>query len=578
MPSKTTGPAARARPGPVLAALGFAVALLLVAVLMLVPSAAPVAGLGLAAGIGGVAAAVVALRRAGAAVRQAEKLSGEIDLLSGRLLRLEAAPLPAPGHVRAPEALAEGVAEVTAEIGLLGGIVRELAVAVEGQDREIADLRADREAETARAERTRADARRAAEARAAEAVRADAARVEAGRRAEEARLVEDTRLAEEARAQEARAQEARAEEARLAEAALAADRARALQAARPVQPRPTVPAAVEPPRLAPRPFPPPPRAPEVVTSRLAPPVRAAAPAPVPDDVLDRREAEIARALDEGQVEVHLQPVVTLPQRKVVLYEALPRLRVADVLLPPEAFLGALERRGRVPDLDRFLVARAATIARHLANRGSGAGVAFGLAPVSAAEPGFLRGLARLVDTHPDLAGRLVATLPQRTWRALDAEQAGALAALAGRGMILALDRAVDLRFDPRALAERAIRYVKVPGELLLRPRLLPSGSSTGPDVAVGDLATAFSRAGIGLVADGVEREEDVPDLLELDVPYAQGAAFAPPRAVRPEVLAPTEAAAPRTLAAPEPELPSPVVEEAEPPVRRSFRDFLRRAG
>ena len=58
----------------------------------------------------------------------------------------------------------------------------------------------------------------------------------------------------------------------------------------------------------------------------------------------------------------------------------------------------------------------------------------------------------------------------------------------------------------------------------------------GLDVEVADLAAVLARAGIGLVVERVEREEDVPDLIDLDVPFAQGFVFAPPRAVRPEVL------------------------------------------
>ncbi|WP_163454890.1 EAL domain-containing protein, partial [Escherichia coli] len=66
-------------------------------------------------------------------------------------------------------------------------------------------------------------------------------------------------------------------------------------------------------------------------------------------------------------------------------------------------------------------------------------------------------------------------------------------------------------------------------------------------------------------AEGVEREADVPDLLDLDVPFAQGPVFAEPRAVRADVLG-------APPAAPEPE------ETGPPPPRRGFRDFLRRAG
>ena len=50
----------------------------------------------------------------------------------------------------------------------------------------------------------------------------------------------------------------------------------------------------------------------------------------------------------GRLEVHYQPVVVLPGRHVVGFEALARVRRPDgVLLPPKAFVPAAERSGRI---------------------------------------------------------------------------------------------------------------------------------------------------------------------------------------------------------------------------------------
>src|SRR5205085_5882449 len=111
-------------------------------------------------------------------------------------------------------------------------------------------------------------------------------------------------------------------------------------------------------------------------------------------------------------------------------------------------------------------------------------------------------------------------------------------------LTFARDGAADMRIDPLALADRGVRFVKLPAEMLLEP-----GSRRGLDVEAGDLAAVLSRAGIRLVAERVEREEDVPNLLDLDVPLAQGFVFSPPRPVRAEVLSETP---PLPKAVPEP--------------------------
>lgn len=466
------------------AAIGLSVLLVVIAAAAVLP------GDGATVALWAIAAASLALAAAGflrarGLAEQAAKLSSDLDAVSQRLLRLEAAPLaPAPAAPAAPPPDPAGngsLDEITAELGLMGEIVRDLALAVAAHERHLATLRS----ELDRGPPPRAPASAAS----AEAL-------------------------------------------------------------------PPAPAAAEEPGARP----------------------AGAEQPPPEPAAERPVAAILAAFAGDRLELHLQPVVALPQRKVRFYEALARLRLADdTLLVPAEFLPVLEARGLMPELDRKVLARSAAIARHLAGRGSEALIACNLAAASLAEPGFLRGIGRLLDAHPDLPGRIVLELSQRCWRTLDAEKAGALAQLRDRGLSFALDRATDLRLDPLALADRGVRYVKIPAELLLQ------GESSGVlDVEIHDLAAVLARAGIRLVAERVEREEDVPDLLDLDVPMAQGFVFAPPRPVRAEVLNPTAASA--VPAAPEPPPPAvpaaaaPVGQpSAEPPRKMPFRAFLRRA-
>ena len=61
--------------------------------------------------------------------------------------------------------------------------------------------------------------------------------------------------------------------------------------------------------------------------RCRPPARP--PPPKPADGRDEMIATIRDAIDAGRVDLYLQPIVTLPQRKVRYYEAFTRLRTAD---------------------------------------------------------------------------------------------------------------------------------------------------------------------------------------------------------------------------------------------------------
>jgi cyclic-di-GMP phosphodiesterase TipF (flagellum assembly factor) len=288
-----------------------------------------------------------------------------------------------------------------------------------------------------------------------------------------------------------------------------------------------------------------------------------------------RENAILAAISADRIEIHLQPVVTLPQRKVRLYEALGRVRLdAFELLAPAEFLGLAERRGMSASLDERIVTRTLKIARYL-SRGGAASVACNISPVAVAQPGFLRVLLRLAESDAETIARLIFELPQRAFRTLDAERSGALASLVDKGVRLSMDRVQDLRLDPVLLADKGVRFVKIPATMLLG-----DGAGVAAEIHPADIPAMLKRADIALIAERVESEATVAELLDLDVPLAQGFLFGAPRPVRAEVYAPGAAAGTRAAGAARPaaEAPSEPASAPAPSDRRPFRAFLRRAG
>jgi cyclic-di-GMP phosphodiesterase TipF (flagellum assembly factor) len=306
-------------------------------------------------------------------------------------------------------------------------------------------------------------------------------------------------------------------------------------------------------------------APAVAPPVVAPPVQAPVQEPAGLQEDGQRIAGILAAIEADQIELHLQPVVALPQRRTRFYEALSRLRLSETeLLMPAEFLPLAERHGLMAELDERIVRRTLQVARHLARSGD-ASVACNISSAALAHPGFLRMVLGLVENEPDAAGRLILELSQATLRTLDAERSGMINALVGRGVRLSMDGVRDLRFDPLALAERGVRFVKVPAYLLLDEK------SGGP-IHPADIPALLARAGILLIAERVETEPVVADLLDLDVPLAQGFLFAMPRQVRTEVFAGAQPLAP-PAGAPQPLDPP----RTDSPPRKPFRAFLRRA-
>lgn len=76
---------------------------------------------------------------------------------------------------------------------------------------------------------------------------------------------------------------------------------------------------------------------------------------------DRRSMidELPRAIERGDLEIHLQPKISLSDNTVYGFEALVRWRRNGQLVPPIEFISIAEDSGLVVDIDRFVLKKAA---------------------------------------------------------------------------------------------------------------------------------------------------------------------------------------------------------------------------
>jgi cyclic-di-GMP phosphodiesterase TipF (flagellum assembly factor) len=250
-------------------------------------------------------------------------------------------------------------------------------------------------------------------------------------------------------------------------------------------------------------------------------------------------AAIKSAIDTGKLDLYLQPVVTLPQRKVRYYEALSRLKAdnGDVVGAGD-FITFAEAGSLMPQLDNLNVLRSVQVVRRLLLKNRDIGLFCNMSAATLNDSGFPK-LLEFIEANRAIAPSLVFEFTQSAVRAMGPIEHESLAAIAERGFRFAMDNVTDLRFDPRELNERGFRFIKVPGALLLN-RIGAAAS----DIHPADLSDLLSRFGIDLIADRIEAENAVVDLLDYDVRFGQGFLFSPPRPVRAEALQGGEPAAP----------------------------------
>jgi cyclic-di-GMP phosphodiesterase TipF (flagellum assembly factor) len=274
---------------------------------------------------------------------------------------------------------------------------------------------------------------------------------------------------------------------------------------------------------------------------------AGQPAPAPEPVIAARVADtnsadtntadeerlavIRRAIDANRIDLYLQPIVTLPQRKVRYYEAMSRLRTeTGEVLQAADFIPLAQRAGLMAKIDNLVVFRCVQVVRRLLLKNRDIGLFCNLSETTLTDGAVFQQLLDFLDANRAIAPSVVLEFTQSGLRAAGPMENESLAALADRGFRFSLDNLQDLRIEPRDLAARGFRYIKIPGNLLVNPK----DSTT--DIHPADLSDLLGRFGIDLIAEKIESEAMVVDLLDYDVRFGQGFLFSPPRPVRAEAL------------------------------------------
>ncbi len=242
-------------------------------------------------------------------------------------------------------------------------------------------------------------------------------------------------------------------------------------------------------------------------------------------------AAIRDGIEAQRIDLHLQPIVTLPQRKVRYYEAVSRLNTGNgETVAAEDFLPYAEAGSLLPKLDSLSVLRCVQVVRRLLLKNRDIGLFCNLSLATLTDAGFAQ-LLEFLEANRAIAPSLVFEFTHAAVRSMGPIEHESLAALAERGFRFSMDNLTDLRLEPRELTERGFRFIKASAALLLN-----RATNSTTNIHPADFSDLLGRFGIDLIADRIETESTVVDLLDYDVRFGQGFLFSPPRPVRPEAL------------------------------------------
>jgi cyclic-di-GMP phosphodiesterase TipF (flagellum assembly factor) len=267
--------------------------------------------------------------------------------------------------------------------------------------------------------------------------------------------------------------------------------------------------------------------PAPVTSAVAAPEQLEGDSRVGPEML----AAVRSAVEGNRIDLHLQPIVTLPQRKVRFYEAMSRLRTpaGDVVMASE-FISQAESSGLMPKIDNLVVFRCVQVLRRLLLKNREVGVFCNLSAATLTDAAVFPQLLEFLDANRAIAPSLVLEFTQGALRGAGPIETESFAALRACGYAFSMDNVTNLRIEPRELSSRGFRFVK------LRANLILNRGGVSADIYPGGLSDLLGRYGIDLIAEKIESEGTVVDLLDYDVKFGQGFVFSPPRPVRAEAL------------------------------------------
>lgn len=269
------------------------------------------------------------------------------------------------------------------------------------------------------------------------------------------------------------------------------------------------------------------------------PVRASGRPYLESDLLET----IRASLEENRVDLYLQPIVSLPQRKLRYYEALSRLRAEDgSVIMPAQYIRIAAPAGLMSVVDNLLLFRCVQVVRRLTQKHRDVGVFCNISGDTLTDAEFFPQFLEYMQANRDLAGQIVFEFGQDALAEAGQKGEENLAFLSSLGFALSMDHVTSLALDFARLKKIGFRHLKLRAETLIAG-MGQARAAVGPE----DFKKLLERHGLNLIVERVEDEKTVVQLLDYAVDYAQGYLFGEPRAVRD--------APPETAAKPEPSAP-----------------------
>ncbi len=224
------------------------------------------------------------------------------------------------------------------------------------------------------------------------------------------------------------------------------------------------------------------------------------------------------AVRQGRIDVFAQAVARLPSRKAAAYELFARIRARPGLyIPASRYMDVARQDKLTADIDALLLNACLKSIMTRAKDDQAARFYINIAPSSLKKPKFINTLLAFVAQNKTMAKTLAFEMPAVDFSKLSADTLKIMEGLARLGCGFSIDHAENLEFDIRLLQKLNIRTIKMPAATII--------AHSRTELMFTDLwrlKNKLEANGVAVIADRIEREEDLKEILDLNFNFGQG--------------------------------------------------------
>ena len=247
-----------------------------------------------------------------------------------------------------------------------------------------------------------------------------------------------------------------------------------------------------------------------------------------NDVDEKHILEFVRdGLRKDHVDLYLQPIVSLPQRKRRFFECTNHIRTNNgTIITQEQYRQIAIDAGILSAIDNMLLFRCIQLLRKLQGQDYSLVFFCNIVLHSLLDKEFFFNFAQYLKTHALLAPNIVLELAQKDFIGNRQALTTPMKILGKMGYRFSLDGVTDFDMNVQELLERNFGYLKVDASLVAQQ------VNQGKGHVFRTFKQRMDEAGIDVIIENIESEQMLLELLDFNIDYGQGFLFGEPRTLK----------------------------------------------